>query len=81
MSVEADQGSRLIPEQNQVDEQSPPKKPPYIGHTLDEARKLAAQQGYALRVMRMDGENLLGTTEVVPNRIDIAVENGIIVPR
>ena len=80
MDAGIDQKEESTPEENQVDRQLPQDKPPYIGHTLEGAQKLAAQQGYILRVKQKDGEALFGTTDVVPNRVDIAVENGIVVP-
>lgn len=62
-----------------ADKKVPANKPPYHGHTLNKAKTLAAKQGYILRVMRIDGENFAGTTDYVENRLDVAVENGIIV--
>lgn len=76
-----DQHTQSAPLEDKPENTLPQDTPPYLGHTLSEARKLAAQQGFTLRVMRMDGEIFFGTTDVVPNRIDIAVEGGIIVTR
>lgn len=67
------------PVETPADKKVPANKPPYQGHTLSKAKTFADKQGYILRVMRIDGEDFSGTTDYVENRIDVAVENGIIV--
>ena len=75
-----DQNTDSTPKNDREEKKTPQNKPPYIGHTLSEAKKLATQQGFTIRVMRMNGEELVGTTDFVPTRIDVAVENDIVVP-
>ena len=75
-----DHNTESPPKNGRGEKKTPQNKPPYIGHTLSEAKKLATQQGFTIRVMRMNGEELVGTTDFVPTRIDVAVENDIVVP-
>ena len=75
-----DHNTESTPKNGREEKKTPQNKAPYIGHTLSEAKKLATQQGFTIRVMRMNGEELVGTTDFVPTRIDVAVENDIVVP-
>ena len=75
-----DHNTESTPKNGPEEKKTPQSKPPYIGHTLSEAKKLATQLGFTIRMMRMNGEGLVGTTDFVHTRIDVAVENDNIVP-
>ena len=49
-----------------------------LGKTEEEARKLVEASCCTLRVMKLNGEELIGTADYVPNRINVAVENGVV---
>ena len=74
-----DHNTESTPKNGPEEKKTHQSTPPYIGHTLSEAKKLATPQGFTIRVMQMNREGLVGTTDFVPTRIDVAVENDIIV--
>ena len=47
-----------------------------IGLALDEAKKLVASN--KLRIMETGGEVLMGTMDFCEDRINVAVENGVV---
>ena len=49
-----------------------------VGLTLDEATKVAEQNGWTVRVAVLDGELQIGTMDLQPNRVNVAVEAGTI---
>jgi hypothetical protein len=49
-----------------------------IGLTLEEAAPVVAQAGFELRVVREDGVDLVVTEDFRENRLNVAVEDGII---
>lgn len=44
------------------------------GMNLSEASQFAQSKNYTVRVMEKDGESLMGTMDLNPNRINVAVE-------
>jgi hypothetical protein len=48
------------------------------GLSLDEATKLAESQGWIVRVAREDGVDLALTMDFVDNRLNVAVEGGVV---
>ena len=50
-----------------------------IGLSESDARALAAQDDYSLRVLAADGELFMGTMDINPRRINVALEEGVVV--
>lgn len=50
-----------------------------VGKKVERAQMMAQSAGKRVRVMRRDGQQLVGTTDVDANRINVAVEQGKIV--
>lgn len=50
-----------------------------VGVTEDEAAKLAEQNGWTMRVVRRDGEDLAVTEDYSESRVNVAVEAGAVV--
>ena len=48
--------------------------PKIIGLHLDEARMISYETGFSIRVMKMDGEHLIGTCDYRTDRINVAVD-------
>jgi Ca2+-binding EF-hand superfamily protein len=48
----------------------------YIGKTLDQVRALVGEAN--VRVVRLDGEEFLGTTDYIPCRLNVIVEQGVV---
>ena len=68
------------PEERSMDQSVSDKYRPYLGLSESKAREFAAKNGQLIRVMRIDGEDMMGTADYVENRIDVAIENGVIIP-
>ena len=49
-----------------------------VGLTESEAAKVAESAGWKMRVARLDGENLTLTLELIPNRVNVAVDKRIV---
>jgi len=49
-----------------------------LNKSVDEATKILNDIGYSMRVMKLDGEQLVGTMDYNPKRLDVVVENGIV---
>lgn len=49
-----------------------------VGVTEDEASKLAEQNGWTMRVVRRDGEDLAVTDDYSESRVNVAVEAGVV---
>ncbi len=49
-----------------------------INKTVDEAQSVAKSKGCIVRVVQEDGNALIHTMELRSNRINVAVENGIV---
>jgi hypothetical protein len=49
-----------------------------VGLTLDEATKVAEGNGWTVRVAVLDGELQIGTMDLQPNRVNVAVEAGTV---
>ena len=54
------------------------KETEYIGLTIEEAQKLAGEQGTETRVVREDGKNYMVTMDFHPDRLNFGVDKGII---
>jgi hypothetical protein len=50
-----------------------------IGSSVDDATAALEAQGLSLRVLRLDGEDLVGTMDFVPTRVNVAVEDDVVV--
>lgn len=50
-----------------------------VGLTLAEAEAVAADRGWEVRVVSLDGEDLLATTDFVTNRLNLEVTGGMVV--
>jgi hypothetical protein len=50
-----------------------------VGLTLAEAEDEAARRGWSVRVARLDGEDLMLTEDYSPTRINVAVEDDVVV--
>ena len=50
-----------------------------VGSSVDEATAALEAQGLLLRVLRLDGEDLAGTADFVPSRVNVAVESDVVV--
>lgn len=50
-----------------------------IGRHVWDAQKLAARSKCLVRVVRRDGTGLIVTADFVPNRIDVATEDNVVV--
>lgn len=56
------------------------KKPEnYTGLTVEEAQKVAAENGVPFRIIREDGEDFIVTADYVPGRVNAMVESGKVV--
>ena len=49
-----------------------------IGLSVDDARTLLEQNNMALRIMKRDGEHLIGTCDWRLNRLNVEVEQGVV---
>jgi hypothetical protein len=49
-----------------------------IGLTEDEAKKVATERGWAIRVAMRDGESLMLTTDYRQDRVNITVVNKLV---
>ena len=49
-----------------------------VGLTVDEATKIAEENGWELRVSRVDGEDQIVTADYRPLRLNVAVEGGVV---
>lgn len=49
-----------------------------VGLSLDEATKVAEENGWTVRVAVLDGEVQAGTMDLQPNRVNVAVEAGVV---
>lgn len=49
-----------------------------IGQPIDEVRRVAEQAGFVIRVRRDGNNRYLGTCDVVRNRINVGVDNGVV---
>ena len=47
-----------------------------IGNTVEQVSEEAKRTGWLVRVMRQDGENCIGTCDLNPGRINVAVVEG-----
>jgi|GEM_PF-6831610 len=50
----------------------------YGGLTLNEARSLASERSVPLRVVEQDGEPFAVTTDYVPGRVNVEIEDGLV---
>jgi hypothetical protein len=50
-----------------------------VGLPVEEAEAIAVEMGWELRVIRIDGEDLLATTDFVTNRLNLEVADGEVV--
>ena len=50
-----------------------------VGLTEEAASVLAAENGWTLRVVRVDGEDLAVTEDWSPTRVNVATEAGVVV--
>ena len=50
-----------------------------VGKTIEDAKELAGFNGFAIRTVREDGEQFIVTMDHRMDRINIDVENGIVV--
>lgn len=50
-----------------------------IGNTLEDAIQLASSNGFSLRIVWQDGNIMYGTCDVDERRIDVYVQNNIII--
>lgn len=50
-----------------------------VGMTENDARQFLATQGFKMRVSKRDGKALMGTRDARPDRINVEIENGIVV--
>lgn len=48
--------------------------PDIVGQSVDDATATLEDAGLTLRVVRRDGEDLAGTADYVPTRVNVAVE-------
>lgn len=51
----------------------------YIGLTVEEAEKVAKENGASFRIIRKDGEDYIVTADYVPGRVNATVESGKVV--
>lgn len=51
----------------------------YVGLSLEEAEMRAADSGFAFRVFWVDGEDLVVTQDYNEGRMNVAIENGVVV--
>lgn len=49
-----------------------------LNKPIAEAESILEKLGYIMRVMKQDGEQLSGTMECVPNRLDVEVNKGLV---
>lgn len=52
--------------------------PNLVGLKLEEAKKIADSNRIIIRIMQEDGVDQIGTCEFRSNRINVAIQNGII---
>jgi len=50
----------------------------YKGMNLEDAQKMAEQNGFSSRVVEIDGKSLMVSAEIKNNRINFRVRNNII---
>lgn len=50
-----------------------------LSRPLAEANTMCETSGYRLRVVRIDGQPLITTCDYVPDRINVVIENDIVV--
>jgi len=50
----------------------------YKGMSLEDAQKMAEQNGFSSRVVEIDGKSLMVSAEIKNNRINFRVRNNII---
>ena len=55
-----------------------PSPDDYTGLSVEEATKMVAADGWELRVVREDGEDLAVTADFRDNRLNVAVEGGVV---
>jgi len=51
----------------------------YKGMTLEDAQKVAEQNGFVTRIVEVDGNSLMLTMELRNNRINFRVKKGIVI--
>jgi len=51
----------------------------FKGFHLENAEGIASAFDWIIRVVRLDGKDLACTAEYIPRRINVVVENGIII--
>jgi hypothetical protein len=49
-----------------------------IGMTLEEAKTYLEPHGLRVRAKSIDGNPMMGTMDMQPNRINVSVDNGVI---
>lgn len=49
-----------------------------LGQNLNTAVGLANIDGFTLRTMKLNGQELIGTCDFRPNRINVAIENDVV---
>lgn len=50
-----------------------------LGKTIDEAEEIANKVNHTIRVLKEDGQNLIGTMDLRGDRINVEVNSGKIV--
>jgi hypothetical protein len=50
----------------------------WVGTPLADVEKLAADMGLTVRVLRLDGQDLPATADFRTDRVNVAVETGIV---
>ncbi len=67
------------PSEPAVTTTTPAELEAYIGLTVDEAGALADEEGRPWRIVEEDGEPLPATMDLVENRVNLVVQDGIVV--
>ena len=49
-----------------------------VGHSVEEARQMAKEQGFSFRVKTQDGEARIVTADLRTDRVNVAVEANIV---
>lgn len=49
-----------------------------IGSSIDDVRSEATKRGYSVRVVQLDGEKFRTKGNIVPTRINVVVERGVV---
>lgn len=49
-----------------------------VGLPVDEAEQVADDEGFVFRIAVLDGEDQMLTMDFVPNRVNVAVDDGIV---